>query len=275
MEHKWHQIWYIRILFFVGILLLGFIIGFHKGEKVYNYSIRPFVNTKGIFDLSILWSAIAGIATFVISGIAIWLNSRIHMMNQKNNREKQIDNLALYRKKLLNDINNNISDIKFSVNISAIEYEVDKGDELDKRRLKNEHINKYIEGTRDPLSNEDAEALKLNREFFCNINQNSKIDIIFSSHDILYKILIDSQIKMYDYVFSYFKKINANKDNLNCIHNKKLEFGVGTPQEINLKEEKENIKQELSYNILTAYGLIEKMNDLTAVIEKATIEELV
>lgn len=266
MELKWHQKWYFRVAFLIATLLVGYIIGFYRGEKVYDYVIRLFANTDGEFDLSILWTAIAAISTVIVSGVAIWLNNRIHKLNKKNKKESYIQDLVLRRRRLLNDISNNISDIEFCVNMSAIESELISTNALERDKQKTLELSKYYDGSREPIDKDKAVALNLSNQVSYSLNKNLEVDRILNSNDILYLILNDKQINLYNYLFRYFKEINALNNNLERIHNKKMEYANGTQEEINFTSEENKVKADLSTNIASAYGLINKMEELVEII---------
>lgn len=83
-------VWRVLLFFFLSLLLLGigFSLGFFSGETIYNYVIEPpFRNTRGDFDNSILWTAIAGLGTMLLGIITIILNISINKQNKKHQQE--------------------------------------------------------------------------------------------------------------------------------------------------------------------------------------------
>lgn|GEM_PF-6422237 len=78
MKKHWKQ-----LVALLATLILGFIIGFYYGEKIYIWLIRPFHNTNGQFDLSIWWTAFAGVGTLILAVVAVWQNLSLHKRNEE------------------------------------------------------------------------------------------------------------------------------------------------------------------------------------------------
>lgn len=74
----------------VLFLLIGYTIGFFNGEKVYEWVVKPFHNTQGRFDLSIVWSAFAGVATVFLGWVAWRQNQNANKTNQRLSIEQLI-----------------------------------------------------------------------------------------------------------------------------------------------------------------------------------------
>jgi len=67
----------------VATLIIGFLIGFHFGEKMYSWIIKPFHNTDGKFDMLIVWTAFSGLAAFILATVAIWQTHKAHKTSTK------------------------------------------------------------------------------------------------------------------------------------------------------------------------------------------------
>lgn len=60
------------IIICILLSVLFFLLGFYKGEKTYLWIITPFNNTLGQFDYGILWTAIGGLGTIILSCVTVW-----------------------------------------------------------------------------------------------------------------------------------------------------------------------------------------------------------
>lgn len=81
-------------LIIISVFGTGFVLGFYKGETIYNYVFSyPFQNTDGVLDWSIIWTAIAGIGTLLLGIVSIWLNGKINTQNIRHKEEIEERNL--------------------------------------------------------------------------------------------------------------------------------------------------------------------------------------
>lgn len=83
MKDFFRKYWLKILLIALAALLLGFVVGFFCGEKIYIWLIRPFHNAEGQFDVSVFWTAIVGIGTLGLSFLALIQNERLNRINKK------------------------------------------------------------------------------------------------------------------------------------------------------------------------------------------------
>lgn len=127
MRKYWLQI----ILIVLGILTIGFIIGFFFGEKVYIWHIMPlFENADGETDMSIVWTAFSCVSTIFLAIIAVTQTSKANKIAttsleielSKAKTEEQVGELELINRQnvlklneiaMQNAINNEVIVVEF------------------------------------------------------------------------------------------------------------------------------------------------------------------
>lgn len=155
-----------KFIFLVLIgIMLGFIIGFYYGEKIYLYAITPLRNTNGEFDYSIFWSALSGVATAFIGGVAIWQTKKSNDINERVTEMERKD-----RKTFVT------IDVEKTLDI----YYVNK-DPILINKIDNKNIHFDADYIEDTLHTSDILVIEFN---ILNISTNYATSIYFNNFEI-------------------------------------------------------------------------------------------